>query len=76
MQFDYSALRHAIKASGMRLDWLAEASGISRCYLCTKLTQGKPFTSEQILGLARPLSISDHELPEYFFTLETAKTQR
>ncbi len=67
MNYDYAALRHRIKASGMTHKTLAAEAGISEWQLSRKLAGKTEFTQGEILRISRALGVSTGDISVYFF---------
>lgn len=68
LRFDYRKLRGKIVEVYGNGKSFAEATGISRSWLSTKLNEGSSMRQEEILIFAKALGIPDTEFVDYFFT--------
>ena len=69
MKFNYSKLLGKIKECGFTQAQLAEAIGISKYTLNTKLNNKFKFDSAEMLAIGKVLNIPLDEFGEYFFTV-------
>ena len=68
MKFNYSKLRGGIRECRLTQKELAEAIGINKATLSSKLNGHFAFSIDEVLAISRVLNIPKAEIGEYFFT--------
>lgn len=75
MHFDFSELRGRIIVKYGSVHSFAEAMGICDSAISEKLSGKRNFTQTQIYNIVEMLGIDKSEIPFYFFTPKTRKTE-
>lgn len=73
-QYDYQLLMQRIKEKGFSYSSLADAVGLGRSTLYTKLHNQSVFTQTEIKQVSSLLDIHPSDLATYFFTPVVQKT--
>lgn len=68
--FDYSKLRGRIVEKFKTITVFAEAVGVTKQSISSKLTSGLPFNVAEIIRWMKLLEIDDSDVMAYFFTLQ------
>ena len=69
VEFDYSALKGAIRAKGYTYESLAKKARISKATLTNHFSNGTGFRAEQAISIGHVLELDT--LEPYFLTLKT-----
>lgn len=69
MKFNYSKLLGKMKECGFTQAQLAEAIGINKATLSTKLNNRFSFSQEEILAICKLLNIAVSEISDYFYAM-------
>lgn len=69
MKFNHSKLLGRIKECGFTQEQLAEAIGVSKTTLSSKLNNQFYFTSKEMYAICEVLNIPKDEIGEYFFAV-------
>lgn len=67
MPFNYSKLRGRIREKDLSQEQLANAIGINKGSLSSKLNGQYAFTTKEIDAICKTLDISNNEIGDYFF---------
>lgn len=76
MKFDYSKLRGRIVEKFGTIEDFADAMGLSKSSLSSKLNNGTSFGQKQIPQACFLLEIKAEEIGKYFFTVSVQKTEQ
>lgn len=76
LSFDYGMLRKRIREKYKTDEEFARSIGIGRVSLSGRLNNKLEFTPSEIMKSCEVLTISDNEIPAYFFTKIVQKSER
>lgn len=71
---NFTRLRGRIKGEGLTEDQLASRIGISKSTMSEKLNEKSEFSRKEIYLISRELKLSEAELNDYFFCIESSET--
>lgn len=68
LTFDYAKLKGWMRERGITMEKLSRSTGIGFSTIAVKLSQGRPFTTDQAWRIAQALELPD--IDPYFFVVK------